>query len=120
MSGGSPGGAVAAERGRGHDVEALVADRLAAAHAEAVAALLDPAERTFDFSEPATFVDQETGEEVPLEPWEVQASYQQKLGAWSDRYLLECRRQPRSECDAFSPPERSLQLVERPPHGHDP
>ncbi len=55
--------------------------------------ILDPAERTFDFSEPATFVDQETGEEVPLEPWELQKSYREKLGAWSDRYRLECRRQ---------------------------
>ena len=42
--------------------------------------------------EPATFVDQETGEEVALEPWEVRAAYQQRLAAWGARYRDECRR----------------------------
>ena len=54
--------------------------------------ILDPAERAFDFSEPATFVDQETGEEVALEPWEVRGSYKDKMGAWLERYRSECRR----------------------------
>jgi uncharacterized protein (DUF58 family) len=54
--------------------------------------ILDPAERTFDFGEPATFVDQETGEEVALEPWEVQGTYRKRMDAWLDRYRMECRR----------------------------
>ncbi len=54
--------------------------------------ILDPAEWTFDFSEPATFVDQETGEEVALEPWEVQKQYRTRLAAWAERYRTECRR----------------------------
>lgn len=54
--------------------------------------ILDPAERSFDFSEPATFVDQETGEEVALEPWEVQGSYRSRMDAWLARYRSECRR----------------------------
>jgi uncharacterized protein (DUF58 family) len=54
--------------------------------------ILDPAERAFDFGEPATFVDQETGEEVALEPWEIRAAYQARLAAWGDRYRDECRR----------------------------
>jgi uncharacterized protein (DUF58 family) len=54
--------------------------------------ILDPAERAFDFSEPATFVDQETGEEVALEPWELRGSYKEKMGAWLERYRAECRR----------------------------
>jgi uncharacterized protein (DUF58 family) len=54
--------------------------------------ILDPAEWTFDFAEPATFVDSETGEEVPLEPWEVQRAYRERLRAWADRYAGECRR----------------------------
>ena len=54
--------------------------------------ILDPAERAFDFSEPATFVDQETGEEVALEPWELRGSYKEKMGVWLERYRSECRR----------------------------
>jgi len=54
--------------------------------------ILDPAEWTFDFDQPATFVDQETGEEVALEPWEVRAAYQERLAAWGARYRDECRR----------------------------
>jgi uncharacterized protein (DUF58 family) len=54
--------------------------------------VLDPAERVFDFSEPATFVDQETGEEVALEPWEVRGSYKDRMAAWLERYRTECRR----------------------------
>jgi len=54
--------------------------------------ILDPAEWTFDFDQPATFVDSETGEEVPLEPWEVRGAYKAKLDAWSERYRTECRR----------------------------
>ena len=54
--------------------------------------VLDPAERAFDFAEPATFVDQETGEEVALEPWEVRGSYRQRMDAWLERYRSECRR----------------------------
>lgn len=54
--------------------------------------IMDPAEWTFDFSEPATFVDKETGEEVALEPWEVQKQYRSRLAAWSERYRNECRR----------------------------
>lgn len=54
--------------------------------------VLDPAERSFDFAEPATFVDQETGEEVALEPWEVQGTYRSRMDAWLDRYRRECRR----------------------------
>ncbi len=54
--------------------------------------ILDPAERTFDFGEPATFVDQETGEEVALEPWEVRGHYKEKMSAWLERYRSECRR----------------------------
>ena len=54
--------------------------------------ILDPAERSFDFSEPATFVDRETGEEVALEPWEVQGTYRSRMDAWLDRYRRECRR----------------------------
>lgn len=54
--------------------------------------VLDPAERAFDFSEPATFVDQETGEEVALEPWEVRGSYKDRMAAWLERYRTECRR----------------------------
>jgi uncharacterized protein (DUF58 family) len=54
--------------------------------------ILDPAEWTFDFDQPATFVDSETGEEVALEPWEVRAGYKQRLDAWADRYRTECRR----------------------------
>jgi uncharacterized protein (DUF58 family) len=54
--------------------------------------VLDPAEWTFDFDQPATFVDSETGEEVALEPWEVRAGYRQRLDAWAERYRTECRR----------------------------
>ncbi|MEO6461507.1 MAG: DUF58 domain-containing protein [Candidatus Eisenbacteria bacterium] len=54
--------------------------------------ILDPAERTFDFGEPATFVDQETGEEVALEPWEVRGNYKERMNAWLERYRSECRR----------------------------
>lgn len=54
--------------------------------------ILDPAERAFDFSEPATFVDQETGEEVALEPWEVRGNYRERMDAWLERYRSECRR----------------------------
>jgi len=54
--------------------------------------VLDPAERAFDFSEPGTFIDRETGEEVALEPWEVRGSYREKVGAWIERYRSECRR----------------------------
>jgi uncharacterized protein (DUF58 family) len=54
--------------------------------------ILDPAERAFDFAEPATFVDQETGEEVALEPWEVRGNYRERVGAWIERYRSECRR----------------------------
>jgi uncharacterized protein (DUF58 family) len=54
--------------------------------------ILDPAEWTFDFDQPATFVDSETGEEVALEPWEVRAGYKQRLDAWAERYRTECRR----------------------------
>jgi uncharacterized protein (DUF58 family) len=54
--------------------------------------ILDPAERAFDFSEPATFVDQETGEEVALEPWEVRGNYKERMAAWLERYRSECRR----------------------------
>jgi uncharacterized protein (DUF58 family) len=54
--------------------------------------VLDPAERALDFAEPATFVDQETGEEVALEPWEVRGSYRQRMDAWLERYRSECRR----------------------------
>jgi uncharacterized protein (DUF58 family) len=54
--------------------------------------VLDPAERAFDFHEPATFVDRETGEEVALEPWEVRGTYRDRMTAWLDRYRTECRR----------------------------
>lgn len=54
--------------------------------------VLDPAERAFDFGEPATFVDVETGEEVALEPWEVRGTYRQRIDAWLERYRTECRR----------------------------
>ena len=54
--------------------------------------VLDPAERAFDFAEPATFVDVETGEEVALEPWEVRGTYRQRMDAWLERYRTECRR----------------------------
>jgi uncharacterized protein (DUF58 family) len=54
--------------------------------------ILDPAERTFDFSEPGTFVDAETGEEVALEPWEVRGQYKDRMAAWIERYTTECRR----------------------------
>lgn len=54
--------------------------------------ILDPAEWTFDFDQPATFVDSETGEEVALEPWEVRQGYKQRLDAWAERYRTECRR----------------------------
>jgi len=54
--------------------------------------ILDPAEWSFDFDQPATFVDSETGEEVALEPWEVRAGYKQRLDAWAERYRTECRR----------------------------
>jgi len=54
--------------------------------------VLDPAERNFDFGEPATFVDQETGEEVALEPWEIRGAYKERLEAWTTRYREECRR----------------------------
>ena len=54
--------------------------------------ILDPAEWSFDFDQPATFVDSETGEEVALEPWEVRQGYKQRLDAWAERYRTECRR----------------------------
>jgi len=54
--------------------------------------ILDPAERNFDFSEPGTFIDQETGEEVALEPWEVRGQYKDRMQAWLERYKTECRR----------------------------
>jgi uncharacterized protein (DUF58 family) len=54
--------------------------------------ILDPAERAFDFSEPGTFVDAETGEEVALEPWEVRGHYKDRMQAWIERYTTECRR----------------------------
>ena len=54
--------------------------------------ILDPAEWTFDFDQPATFVDSETGEEVALEPWEVRQGYKRRLEAWAERYRTECRR----------------------------
>jgi len=55
--------------------------------------VLDPAEWAFDFREPATFVDSETGEEVALEPWQFQSSYRRELAAWVERYQRECGQQ---------------------------
>lgn len=52
--------------------------------------ILDPFEWSFGFREAATFVDVETGEEVALEPWQVQASYKSALDSWVARYQREC------------------------------
>ena len=54
--------------------------------------ILDRAELEFDFDQPATFIDSETGEEVALEPWEIRGGYRAKLAAWTERYRTECRR----------------------------
>jgi uncharacterized protein (DUF58 family) len=55
--------------------------------------LLDPQEWSFRFREAATFVDSETAEEVALEPWQVQARYQEALREWVGRYQRECGQQ---------------------------
>jgi uncharacterized protein (DUF58 family) len=48
--------------------------------------ILDPFEWNFPFREASTFVDLETGEEVALEPWEVQIRYKESLARWAKRY----------------------------------
>ena len=55
--------------------------------------VLDPAEWAFGFRESATFVDLETGEEIALEPWQVQARYRDALREWVGRYQRECGQQ---------------------------
>jgi uncharacterized protein (DUF58 family) len=55
--------------------------------------VLDPSEWSFGFRESATFVDLETGEEVALEPWQVQGRYRQTLAEWVGRYQHECGQQ---------------------------
>ncbi len=55
--------------------------------------VLDPAEWTFPFQEATTFVDSETGEEVAVEPWEIQRRYRESLARWTERYQKECGEQ---------------------------
>lgn len=55
--------------------------------------ILDPHEWTFPFREATTFVDMETGEEVPLQPWEIQDRYREALVEWAGRYRREMGKQ---------------------------
>jgi len=51
--------------------------------------ILDPFEWNFPFREASTFVDMETGEEVALQPWEIQNRYRDSLHKWAQRYQRE-------------------------------
>jgi uncharacterized protein (DUF58 family) len=53
--------------------------------------ILDPDEIDFPFHDTATFVDLESGERLTTEPWEIGASYREKLEAWRERYRRTCR-----------------------------
>jgi uncharacterized protein (DUF58 family) len=55
--------------------------------------VLDPAEWSFPFQDATTFVDSETGEEVAVEPWEIQRRYRDSLQRWTERYQKECGEQ---------------------------
>jgi len=55
--------------------------------------ILDPDEIEFPYTDASTFVDLETGAQLTTEPWEIAASYRQKLTAWRDQYARSCREQ---------------------------
>jgi uncharacterized protein (DUF58 family) len=53
--------------------------------------VLDPLERTFAFSNDATFRDMETREQMVTRPWFIQQSYREAMEAFVERYKRECR-----------------------------
>jgi len=53
--------------------------------------VLDPAERSFPFEDPAVFQGMEGEGEVPLEPWHVRAEYRKKVKEWTGLLEGECR-----------------------------
>jgi len=60
-------------------------------HEVIVFQVLDPAERSFPYSEPSVFEGLEGEGEIPLEPWHVRAEYRQQVEKWTGRLEGECR-----------------------------
>jgi uncharacterized protein (DUF58 family) len=60
-------------------------------HEVVVFHVLDPDEVDFPYTDTATFVDMETGQQVTTEPWEIARGYRDRLRAWSDQYARVCR-----------------------------
>jgi uncharacterized protein (DUF58 family) len=52
--------------------------------------LLDPMERTFNFKKDAIFVDLETDEEIPTQPWHISRDYQGKIDDFIKNYKNGC------------------------------
>jgi uncharacterized protein (DUF58 family) len=52
--------------------------------------LLDPMERTFNFKKDAIFVDLETDEEIPTQPWHILRDYQDKMDDFIKNYKNGC------------------------------
>jgi uncharacterized protein (DUF58 family) len=53
--------------------------------------ILDPDEVDFPYTDTATFVDMESGQQLTTEPWEIAKRYREKLAAWTDLYRRSCR-----------------------------
>lgn len=60
-------------------------------HEVIVFRVLDPAEQRFEFDQPLTFRDMETGEEIRTSPRHIRESYLSDLREQNDRYTRECR-----------------------------
>lgn len=60
-------------------------------HEVIVFRVLDPAEQRFEFDQPLTFRDMETGEEVRTHPTRIRPDYLTSLQAQNDQYTRECR-----------------------------
>jgi uncharacterized protein (DUF58 family) len=60
-------------------------------HEVVVFHILDPDEVDFPYTDSATFVDMETGQQLTTEPWEIARTYRERLEAWSGQYARACR-----------------------------
>lgn len=52
--------------------------------------VLDPLERSFAFGADAVFKDMETGDRLTTQPWQIQGTYRNAVGAFVDHYRREC------------------------------
>ncbi len=53
--------------------------------------ILDPAELSFDFKKEAQFVDMETGEKLPIQPWMVRDEYRKSISKFFDTIKYRCQ-----------------------------